>query len=191
MVEAGRPASVRAQGSEGASVMNRTAGGTFALTSLAAMALPAALFAQVAFRPAEGDFTVAFPGRPAVVGQVSASGDEAGFRSYVDEEPAARLVVTVDQYPKGIPVPSPSPATYELLLRAHAKDRGFRLVGSRAAELGGRASLEGAFETPDGRRTALRVLMVGPRIYQVEYEAKDKPGDQAAAEMFLNSFRLR
>ena len=124
--------------------------------------------------------------------EVSATQDDPGYRSYIDEEAGGRFVVTVDQYPSGIPTPQPTQTTYLLLLRAHAKDHQLNLVSTHGADLGGRPALEGLFVADGGRREVVRVLMVGPRIYQVECdETEQGGGGDAAAEGFLDSFRLR
>ncbi len=144
---------------------------------------------QSLFRPAEGDFSVAFPGTPTVGNEVAATQFDAGYRSYTDEEPGGHFVVVVDQYPAGIPTPKPTPTTYLLLLKSHAKEQQLTLVSTHVAPLGGRQSLEGLFVSAEGRRQVLRVLMVGPRIYHVECDEAGQGGDDAA-EAFLDSFRL-
>lgn len=163
---------------------------TRVICATVALSLAMTAGAQSMFRPSEGDFSVAFPRAPVVGGELAATQFDAGHRSYTDEEPGFRFVVVVDQYPAGIPTPKPTPATYLLLLKSHAKEQQLTLVSTHAASLGGRQSLEGLFVNPEGRRQVLRVLMVGPRIYHVECDEAGQGGDDATAEAFLDSFRL-
>ena len=159
---------------------------------LAALVLAAAapVLAQVAYTPAEADFSVAFPSTPQAQSQPAKRMSDAAFRRYVAQTPDGAFLVGIDLYPDGVLPPSPNAAVYERLLQSHARDGQIPLVSTRPARLAGRPCLEGTFQDGDGNVEVVRVLMLGDRIYRLTYAHAAARADSGEGAAFFASFRL-
>jgi len=163
-------------------------------TIATAMVLPnwpenAGTWAQSVYTYPDSDFSIAFPGPPDVDAHAPQNDDAPGSWTYLVKENGISFSVRIDQYPKSIRVPDPTPFTYQLLLRGHAVETSSRLVSTGPVLLGKKPALQGVFASSNGGTELRRVLMVGHRVYQVSYSTEG-PADPGQGAAFLDSFKL-
>lgn len=158
-----------------------------AIIGLLFLAASGSAYAQAAYTAPEGDFSAAFPAAPTVNAEAPATRNDPGFRSYLVEQDGRAFLVSIDEYPQAIPVPSPSPVAYTLLLRAHAKETSATLSQTREVSIAGRKAMEGSYLKPDGGLELRRVLMVGRQVFQVSFSGP--AGGEAEGQAFVESFR--
>ena len=159
-------------------------------TALGAACVALAALAQDAYRPAEGDFTAAFPMAPAVQTQPARRSHDVASRRYVDEEDGKAYMVSVDEYPPGVLPPAPNEAIYDKILQSFVHDDPQSLKSTRPARLSGRPCLEGIFINADGEVQTTRVLIIGDRLYRVSYSHVDGVDPPGVKDAFFSAFRI-
>jgi hypothetical protein len=143
--------------------------------------------AAQSFRPAEGDFSVTLPDR--VVQDKDRDTLPDGLRRYSFTAKSGRYDLAIDQYPAGIPLPTPTKDIYDRLLWARAHDAGATMISSRRAVLAKLPCWEATYQMADGEQQVARVLMLGDRIYALSYtHAPTAP--EADALVFFDSFHI-
>ena len=150
----------------------------------------AAVWSQASYSSSEREFSADFPVTPQVAGQAAINDDAPAYRTYEAHQNGRAFLVRIDEYPRSIRVPEPSPRAYELLLRVHAAESASKLVAVTPAKLGDRAAMQGVYVNAIGALEQRRVLMVGHKVYQVSYTRPDGAGSPTEGDAFLDSFRI-
>ena len=148
--------------------------------------------AQTLYRPAEGDFTVAFLAQPQIR-TIAPTRTRPSFRLYGERGKVGSRLVEVTHATFTGPKPNPDEAFYQNMIDQFAKGGDFQVQSSHWSSLSGHPAMAAVFTgTAKGEHYTgeVRCLWLGDSGYVLSYVEKgDRPMPDAGAA-FFESFHL-